>query len=37
MDDKQKLIAAANRHMEDMEVKEVEMVLRFIHNLKYFR
>ena len=37
MDDKQKLIQAINSHAEDMDEKELEMVLRFIHSLKDFR
>lgn len=37
MDDKQKLRHGIKIHTKDMDVKELEMVLRFIHSLKYFR
>lgn len=37
MGDNQKLIHAINKHTEDMDAKELEMVLRFIHSLKEFR
>lgn len=37
MGDNQKLIQAINRHTEDMDTEELEMVLRFIHSLKDFR
>lgn len=37
MNDKQKLIQGINRHLEDMDVRGLEMVLRFIHKLKDFR
>ena len=37
MEDKEKLIQAINSHSEDMNEKELEMVLRFIHSLKDFR
>lgn len=37
MDDKQKLIQAINSESEDMDKKELEMVLRFIYSLKDFR
>ena len=37
MEDKEKLILAINSHAEDMDEKELEMVLRFIHSLKDFR
>lgn len=37
MDDKQSLTQAITNHTNDMDVKELEMVLRFIHSLKDFR
>ena len=37
MDDKQKLIQGIQRHLENMDVRELEMVLRFIQKLKDFR
>jgi hypothetical protein len=37
MDDKQKLRNGIEEHTKDMDVKELEMVLRFIHSLKDFR
>lgn len=37
MDDKQKLIQGIYKHLESMDVRELEMVLRFIHKLKDFR
>ncbi len=37
MEDKQALKIAIERHAEDMTTEELEMVLRFIYNLKDFR
>lgn len=37
MDNRQKLKDGINRNMENMDEKELEMVLRFIHSLKDFR
>lgn len=37
MDDKQKLRHGIEEHTKSMDVKELEMVLRFIHSLKDFR
>lgn len=37
MDDKQKLMHGIEGHIKNMDVKELEMVLRFIHSLKDFR
>lgn len=37
MDDKQKLNQAIDKNKEDLNEKELEMVLRFIYSLKEFR
>ena len=34
---KNALIQGIDRHLESMDVRELEMVLRFIHKLKDFR
>lgn len=37
MEDRLALLDAIGKHTNDMDAKELEMVLRFIHNLKDFR
>ena len=37
MEEKQALIEAITKHTEDMDLKELELVLRYIYALKDFR